>query len=48
MNLVNDFRRWRAYRRTVNELSSLSRRELDDLGISRSDIEFVARGKRVR
>lgn len=34
---------WRRYRESVRELSRLSDRELSDLGISRSDIEFVAR-----
>ena len=46
MNLINDFRRWRSYRRTVNELQGLSKRELDDLGISRADIPRVARDSR--
>ena len=32
------------YRETVRELSRLTDRELDDLGISRYDIESVARG----
>ena len=31
------------YRETVRELSRLSNRELDDLGLSRSEIDFVAR-----
>jgi len=35
------------YRRTVNELSHLTNRELSDLGISRCDIYKIARtGKR--
>lgn len=34
---------WRRYRDSVRELSRLSDRELSDLGISRSEIEFVAR-----
>ena len=46
MNLMNDFRRWRSYRRTVNELEALSKRDLDDLGISRHDIRRVARQTR--
>ena len=33
---------WRIYRRTFNELSGLSMRELDDLGISRSEIRRIA------
>ena len=34
---------YRRYRDSVRELSRLNDRELNDLGISRSDIEFVAR-----
>lgn len=33
----------KAYREAVNELQSLSSRELADLGISRSEIMFLAR-----
>lgn len=33
---------WRMYRRTYNELSDLSVRELDDLGINRSEIRRIA------
>jgi uncharacterized protein YjiS (DUF1127 family) len=36
------FRRWREYRQTVYELNMLSNRDLQDLGISRCDIEFIA------
>lgn len=43
MNLIQNFRNWRRYRETINELSRLSNRELNDLGISRSDIPYVAR-----
>lgn len=32
------------YRRTINALSAMTDRELDDIGIGRSDIEAVARG----
>ena len=35
MNLIRNYRNWRRYRDTVNELSRLSNRELTDLGISR-------------
>lgn len=35
-------RRWRQYRNTVRELKTLSHRDLDDLGISRFDIDRVA------
>ncbi len=34
---------WRRYRSSVRELSCLSDRDLNDLGISRADIETVAR-----
>ncbi|MFD2260138.1 DUF1127 domain-containing protein [Chelativorans composti] len=43
MNLIQNFRNWRRYRETMNELSRLSNRELADLGISRSEIPYVAR-----
>jgi len=46
MNVIGSFRKWRNYRRTVSELNSLSNRELDDLGINRGDINFVARNIR--
>jgi uncharacterized protein YjiS (DUF1127 family) len=31
------------YRRTLNELSALADRELEDIGLTRSDIDEVAR-----
>ena len=34
---------WRKYRDAVRELSQLSDRELDDIGIRRGDIEFIVR-----
>ena len=43
MNLIRNYRNWRRYRETVTELNRLSNRELNDLGISRGDIQFVAR-----
>lgn len=43
MNIVGKFKNWRNYRRTVNELGALSNRELDDLGITRADIPYIAR-----
>lgn len=43
MNLIKSYRNWRRYRETVNELSRLSARELNDLGITRADIHRVAR-----
>ncbi len=43
MNIARSFNNWRMYRQTVNELGRMSNRELSDLGISRSEIAFVAR-----
>ncbi|MDZ5697035.1 MULTISPECIES: DUF1127 domain-containing protein [Phyllobacteriaceae] len=43
MNLIRNYNNWRRYRQTVNELNRLSTRELNDLGISRGDIPYVAR-----
>ena len=42
MNLIRNYRNWRRYRETVSELSRLSNRELNDLGIVRADIPAVA------
>ncbi len=46
MNMIGSFTKWRNYRRTVSELNALTNRELDDLGIIRGDIPFVARSTR--
>jgi uncharacterized protein YjiS (DUF1127 family) len=43
MNLIRNYRNWRRYRETVSELERLTTRELNDLGIARSDIPYVAR-----
>ncbi len=48
MNLIRSYSNWRRYRDTVSELNRLSTRELNDLGISRSDIPFVAKKSAVR
>ncbi len=37
------YRNWRRYRLTYDELMRLSGRELDDIGVSRSDIPSIAR-----
>lgn len=42
-SLTESYRNWRQYRKTVDELSRLSVRELDDLGLAGSDIRRVAR-----
>ena len=41
--LKTRYARWRRYSRTLAELSSLSDRELADLGIGRGDIARLAR-----
>lgn len=43
MNFARSFANWRKYRQTVVELDRMSNRELNDLGIARSDIQRVAR-----
>lgn len=43
MNIKRSLNAWRTARRTYNELSSLSQRELADLGIHRSEISDIAR-----
>lgn len=43
MNLIRNYRNWRAYRDTVTELDRLSNRQLHDLGIIRDEIRIVAR-----
>lgn len=42
LGLTETFKRYRTARRTLNELSQLTDRELADIGISRSDIRSVA------
>ncbi|MFD1694406.1 DUF1127 domain-containing protein [Roseibium aestuarii] len=41
--IARKYSNWVQYRRTVDELSRLSQRELSDLGIGRGDIKTVAR-----
>ena len=43
MNVARSFNNWVKFRQTVNELGRMSSRELQDLGIARSDIRRVAR-----
>lgn len=43
--ISNDFRRWREQRNTVTELSRLSMRQLEDIGLAPYQIEDAARGK---
>lgn len=41
--LFEKYGRYKAYKRTVEELGMMSNRELADIGISRWDIKRVAR-----
>jgi len=43
MGIRQTFKKWQAYQQTVRELASLDNRQLNDLGISRSDIQKIAR-----
>jgi uncharacterized protein YjiS (DUF1127 family) len=48
VNIVRTYNNWRRYRNTVAELGLLSSRELNDLGISRGDIPFIAKQSAAR
>ena len=43
MDIRKTFKKWAAYQQTVRELAALDNRQLNDLGIARSDITRVAR-----
>jgi uncharacterized protein YjiS (DUF1127 family) len=43
MSMIRNYRNWRRFRKTVNELSRLTDRELDDMGLRRGDIYSVAK-----
>jgi uncharacterized protein YjiS (DUF1127 family) len=43
-NIAERLAAWRRYREAVRELSSLSDRELEDIGVRRGDIPFIAAG----
>lgn len=43
MGIRQTFKRWTAYQQTVRELAALDNRQLSDLGISRTDIQKIAR-----
>ena len=43
MSMMSTLRAWRTYRNTVSELNALSQRDLDDMGIARSQIRELAR-----
>lgn len=40
---LSKLRQYQRYRQTVRELEQLSDRELDDVGLSRAEIDHVAR-----
>ena len=42
MNIIGSYKMWKRVRQTRTQLNALSFRELDDLGINRSDIPFIA------
>ena len=41
--IAEKFNAWRRYRDAVRELSLLTDRELDDIGVRRGDIEYIVR-----
>jgi uncharacterized protein YjiS (DUF1127 family) len=43
MGIRKTLQKWAAYNQTVRELNALGNRELTDLGITRGDIERIAR-----
>ena len=43
MGIRQTFKQWAAYQQTVRELAALDNRQLSDLGITRTDIQRIAR-----
>jgi uncharacterized protein YjiS (DUF1127 family) len=43
MDIRKTFKKWAAYQQTVRELNALDTRQLSDLGITRTDIQRIAR-----
>jgi uncharacterized protein YjiS (DUF1127 family) len=43
MGIRETFKKWTAYQQTVRELTALDNRQLNDLGITRADIQKIAR-----
>lgn len=41
--IAHKIQEWRRYRASVRELSRLTDRELQDLGLNRTEIEFVSK-----
>jgi uncharacterized protein YjiS (DUF1127 family) len=43
MGIRQTLKKWAAYQQTVRELAALDNRQLTDLGITRADIQRIAR-----
>ncbi|MDP1731140.1 MAG: DUF1127 domain-containing protein [Devosia sp.] len=43
MGIRQTLKKWAAYQQTVRELTALDNRQLNDLGINRTDIQRIAR-----
>jgi uncharacterized protein YjiS (DUF1127 family) len=43
MGIRQTLKKWSAYQQTVRELTALDNRQLSDLGITRADIQKIAR-----
>lgn len=43
MNIRKTIQQWTAFQKTLRELNALEKRDLYDLGISRSDFQRIAR-----
>ena len=43
MGIRHTLKKWAAYQQTVRELAALDNRQLSDLGITRADIQRIAR-----
>ncbi|HHY49156.1 MAG TPA: DUF1127 domain-containing protein [Alphaproteobacteria bacterium] len=43
MGIRKTLKKWAAYQQTVRELAALDNRQLSDLGITRADIQRIAR-----
>ena len=43
MGIRQTIKKWAAYQQTVRELTALDNRQLGDLGITRTDIQKIAR-----
>jgi len=43
MIIRQTLKKWSAYQQTVRELAALDNRQLNDLGIARTDIQKIAR-----